>query len=218
MNLLLLTLFLPLQEPSPREEARGLVFARPKGWEKSEDPNTKITSFKPPGLREGQECTLVLYPTSKGFAGSAQELHDAIFKSVTQGSAVDGDPQAGKAGLFQSSRATMTSPGGPKVWIVVYTAKSADTIGGAAFLATSEALFKTHGPGADEMVKGMRFADEEAPAAAAAGRQAIHGLLIPLPEGWTRKDEPWGGVALSPPPPRSVLEPRWDYVIVTGSL
>jgi hypothetical protein len=159
---------------------------------------------------------LILYPTSKNSQVSAQDLHDNILGSVATGLTVDGKLRTGKAGLFQSSRGKLTSPTGESVWIAVYSCKSGETIGGGVLVASSEAVLETHQKSVDEMIAGMRFAGDEAPApgtAAAATGQTIHGLVIPLPAGWTRKDDPGGLIALSPPPPRSALEPRWDYVM-----
>jgi hypothetical protein len=205
----LLALLLVLgQEPAAREEARGLVFTRPKGWVKTENPNTS-TALTPPGLGAGEECTLILYPTSSGFSGTDQELGDSVFQSVTMGSTVHGEPSTGKLGLFQTRRARMTTSAGLHAWIVVFSGKSADTIGAGVFIAGSEALLKTHGPVVDELLREMRFARDEAPSTP----QAIHGLVIPLSAGWTRKDEAGGIVSLHPPPPRSALEPTWDYVM-----
>jgi hypothetical protein len=215
--LLFAVLSSPQQEPAAREDAGGLVFARPKGWTSTVDPNTKITMLRPPGLRPGEECVVTLYPTSAGFSGTDQELHDAIFKDVTRAGTVDGAPRTGKTGIFQSSRAKLTTPMG-EAWLIVYSAKSGDRIGGGVLVAGSEALLDAHRPAVEEMLKGMRFAGDEAPAAppqpaVPAAGQTFNGLVIPLPAGWTRKDEPGGLISLSPPPPRSALEPAWDYVM-----
>jgi hypothetical protein len=195
------------QEPAAREEGSGFVFSLPKGWMRRDDPS-KATILTPRG--GDQEASVILYPISQGSVGSAQEFHDTMLKAITTGSKVEGDPQTGTTGNFQWSRMKVTPQVGPPMWVVLYTAKSGSSLGAAVFGAASEKALATHGAAAEELLKGMTFVGAAEPAPAG---QTIHGLVLPLPAGWTRKEDPSGTVALFPPPPKTVLEPTWDYVI-----
>jgi hypothetical protein len=87
-------------------------------------------------------------------------------------------------------------------------------------VAATEALFKAHRPTIEKMIGGA-----EAPAAAkpAPAGDAIHGLVIPVPATWTRKNDPSGTILLIPPqiggvrqslltvlPPSKLAGTRWE--------
>ncbi len=213
MSLLAFALAL-LPQDAPRETASGFTFALPKGWTRREDPATQATVLTAPNLPAGQEAQLILYPTGQNGALTLQAFHDSMFKSLTSAFKLDGDPQTGTTGRFQWSRAKVTPAGGSPMRVAIYSASSGDTLGAAVFVA-SDTAFASHLAAVEQLVKDLRFAGAVAdPAPAAPAKtQTLHGLVLPLPEGWTRKDDPNGLIALFPPPPKGPLEPSWDYVI-----
>lgn len=215
MRLLLLALLATaLQDTTGTQEARGFVFKVPKGWSSAPDPNpgTNATVLTPPGA--GQNAQVILYPVTENVELSPQDVHDTMVKLISSAGTVEGETKTGTTGRFQWTRMKAALPGAT-MWMALYTAKSGTKAGTVVFGAMSKELFEKHLAGAEGFVQELRFAGaaDPLPAAAAPGLRQIHGLVLPLGPGWTTKNEAGGIVALFPPPPRSVTEPRWDYVM-----
>jgi hypothetical protein len=184
-----LALILALQDAT--SEASGLVFTLPPGWTRRLDEASKATLLVPPDA-EVRDAAVILYPTTPDIPGTAQEAHDKMLRATTAAGEVEGVPQTGTTGLFQWSRVTITLPGGARLRVALYSAKWGTTAGVAVFTAT-EAFFHRYLPDVERLARHLAFAGPPP--------RAVHGLLIPFPPGWTRKD-----ASFVPPP-------GGDYVV-----
>jgi hypothetical protein len=100
---------------------------------------------------------------------------------------------------------------GAEFRLAAYTARLRSNWALVAFAGPPNA-FDTHLATVEQFVGKLKSEDEGTPVT--AGAQEVHGLLIPLPEGWSRKDEAGGAMALRPPAPRTERDPDRNYVML----
>lgn len=205
-TLLALLAALPQADPPEREQASGFTFVRPKGWSRQEAQNNSV-AILPPGP-DGQQCSIFILAGSDGEAPEP-EFHEKMFQGVTQGGKPEGTIERATVGGWQASRLKFITAQEQPSWISLYTIRSGTRLEAVLFVAATEELFKTHRPAVERMVAGAAFPKggkaAPAPAARPAGA-AIHGLIIPVPRDWARKEDPSGGVQLIPPQILGVLQ------------
>jgi hypothetical protein len=190
-----------------QDTGAGYVFTTPAGWTRRDvDIPKKAVILLPPGAGVA-DATLELYPPEPDGPGTPEEAHERTFRAVAHQFSLVGPPAAGTTGAFRRTRARLSHPEIPDVEVAVYTAKTGPTTSVLVFRA-SDAFFAKHAPDVERLVQAMQFAKDAVPPT------PVHGLILPLGPGWTRKDDPQGAVVFTPPPPRNAAEPRWDYVLV----
>lgn len=193
MLLLLALLTAPLQDAVVREKASSFTYAVPKGWTRQELEN-KSVAHVPPGT-DAQKCTLLLLP-GQDVDLDDDAAHEALFRSAIQGSTIDGKIARSTLSGWKRSQVKVTTPQQQELWTAVQTIKQGKRLEAALFVAATEALYKAHLPAVDQVIASIEFGGAgKAPAPAGT---AIHGLQIPVPPTWTRKDEPTGAVLLVP--------------------
>jgi hypothetical protein len=195
---------LPQHPPAP-EKGSGYEFVVPKGWTRKPEGADKATTLVPTGSKDVRLILYPLYPVENGTYANENHFHVAMLQALTENGEKKSDPVTGRTGAFQWSRVKFTAEGTP-VQVAAYTAKLRKYWALVAFAAPA-ATFETHLPTVEQFVKELKSEDQGVPAA--AGAQAFHGLLIPLPEGWNRKDAE-GAVQLLPPDPG-------NYVVIVLS-
>jgi len=189
-----LALALLLQQAPAVERGSGYEFVRPKGWLKKEQGKT--TTLTPPGGK--REVRLILYPmaaVSDGTYSTEAHFHVAMLQALTGDSEKLGEPVTGKTGAFQWSRQKLNVDG-TEHRVAAYTAKLRSHWGLVAFAGPADE-FEKHLAAVEQFVKDLR--SEAQGKAVAAGAHEIHGLKIPLPDGWSRKDHDGGAIELQPP-------------------
>lgn len=202
MTPILLLAALLAQDP-PLETGSGYEFALPKGWSRVKEGDGKATLLVPPEAKG--EVRLVLYPlysVDNGTYANEKHFHVAMLNLLTENGERVGEPAEGKTGAFQWSRQKYVV-GGTEFRLAAYTAKLRRDWALLAF-AAPPAAFETHLPAVEQFVAGLR---REGEGKAAPGAQDVHGLVLPLPDGWTRKDNPGGAVELHPPA-------EWKYLVL----
>jgi hypothetical protein len=191
MSVLALSLLALLQAAPPeREKASGFTFVRAKGWARNALDNGAI-ALQPPG-GDALECSLFIFPGQDNADIAEDTFHDKMFEALTQASKVAGKIDKSTKGAWRVSVARVIAAQEQESWIAVYTAKSGNRVEVLMFVCKIEKLFATHRPAVDAMVASVEFT-------APARRPAIHGLIIPHPADWTRKDDASGAVYLVPP-------------------
>lgn len=218
MPILLLALLL-FQEPTApaRENASGFTFARPKGWTRQDLPNQSV-ALQPPAPDSAQATILILQ-------GSDSDLdpatgHERLFESICQGGTMQGGVATSTVSGWQRSQVTLATPQ-QTVWTTLYSTKSGRRFEAVMLVAASEKLDKAFKGTVEKLISSIEFPGAAKAPAPAAG--AIHGLLIPVPATWVRKDEPTGVVLLVPPqlagvrqyslavlPPTKFQGTRWE--------
>lgn len=204
-------LSLLLQQAPPVERGSGYEFALPKGWTRQPEDGSKATILAPPGSKG--DVRLILYPqeaVENGTYANEAHFHVAMLQALTEKADKKGEPVAGKTGAFQWSRMNFTVQG-TDYRLAAYTAKLRSAWGLVAFAAPA-AAFETHLPAVEQFIKELKSEDQGKPVA--AGPQGVHGLVIPLPEGWSRKDTPDGAVELIPAAPKTERDPQWNYIVL----
>jgi hypothetical protein len=199
------------EEAPPLERGSGFEFAVPKGWTRQPEEAPKTTVLVPRDAKG--EVRLILYPpyaVSNGTYSNEAHFHIAMLQALTEAGEKQGEPTTGKTGAFQWSRVKFTVQGN-ELRLAAYTARLRSNWGLVAFAAPPEA-FETHIATVEQFVRDLKY--EEQGKSVAAGAQEIHGLVIPLPEGWSRKDNPEGAIELHPPAPRTERDPEWSYVML----
>ena len=186
---------LPQQSPAP-EKGSGYEFVVPKGWTRSPEGADKATTLVPTGSKDIRLILYPLYPVENGTYANENHFHVAMLQALTENGEKKSEPVTGRTGAFQWSRVKFTAQGS-QVQVTAFTAKLRSHWALVAFAAPA-ALFETHLPAVEQFVKELKTENQGAPVA--AGAQTVHGLLIPLPEGWARKDTE-GAVQLLPPEP-----------------
>jgi hypothetical protein len=201
-----------LSQPAPApERGSGYEFVVPKGWACEKGDATKPTVLRPPDAKS--DTRLILYPlyaVENGTYSNAEHFHVAMLQALTENAEKQGESVTGKTGAFQWSRVRLTVDG-TEHRVAAYTAKLRSNWALVAFAGPTKA-FETHLATVEEFVKNVKSEDEGK--AVAAGMQEIHGLLLPLPEGWSRKDDPNGAIVLQPPAPKSERDPQWNYKVI----
>jgi len=208
---ILVVLSLLSQQPPQPERGSGFEFVVPEGWTRQREEAANTTILLPPGSKG--DVRLVLYPPHAVSSGTyANEAHFqvAMLQALTEGGERRGEPTTGRTGAFQWSRVKFIVQGA-EYRLAAYTARLRSNWALVAF-AAPPAAFETHLATVEQFVGKLKSEEEGAPVA--AGAQEIQGLLIPLPEGWSRKDEPAGATTLRPPAPRTERDPDRNYVMV----
>lgn len=168
----------------------------PKGWTRKVDPATRLVTLAAPEA----DTQLLVYPLSTSPLGDAKDAQKLMLTALLQGGSLSG-ATSGKTGRFLWTRASFAPAAGDPARLVLYTAKSGDSLATLVFFAPEKA-FEERLPAVEELVRGLRFGEGI----------AIHGLVFAALDGWTRGEDPSGSVTLSPPPP-GPLQPTWDYVM-----
>lgn len=206
-----LILALLIQQPPALERGAGFEFALPEGWTRQKHEDDKTVILLPPGSKG--DVRLILYPRhplSEGTYANEAHFHIAMLQALTEAGERRGEPATGKTGAFQWSRQNVVVDGS-QVRVAAYTAKLRTDWCLVAF-AGPAAAFDAHLETVERFVK--ELTDVAHGTALAAGTHAVHGLDLALPEGWTRKDDPGGAVALHPPGPKTEKDPAWDYLLL----
>lgn len=212
MRTLLPALLLLLQDPVVSGR-----FETPKGWTRQE-LESKSVALQPPG-DDARKCTVLLLPTQEVDL-EPEAAHDRLFQQAIQGSAVEGGIRNSVHAGWRASQAKVVTAQQQELWTAVYTLKTGKRLEAVMIVASTEALFKAHQPAVEKMIGGAAAPAAEKPA---PGGGAIHGLVIPVPATWTRKDDPSGTVLLIPPqidgvrqylltvlPPSRLEGTRWE--------
>lgn len=208
LALALLAAFSP--QSAPVERGSGYEFVLPKGWTRETDEATKFTLLQPPRSKDVRLILYPLYPVENGTYANEAHFHIAMLQALTEKGERKGEPQTGKTGSFQWSRVRFTLEGA-EYRVAAYTAKLRLSWSLVAYAAPADA-FETHLATVEQFVKDLKSEEQGKPAA--AGVQEFHGLGLPLPEGWSRKDNPEGAIELRPPPPRTEKDPTWNYLVL----
>jgi hypothetical protein len=193
------------------ETGSGFEFALPKGWSREKEPTGQAVVLVPADAKG--EVRLILYPphaVENGTYANEAHFHIAMLQALTESGERKGEPVTGKTGEFQWSRVTFVVKGA-EYRLAAYTAKLRRNWALVAF-AGPPAAFEAHLPTVEKFVRELK--DAAAGKAVAAGAQEIYGLSLPLPEGWTRKDNPQGAVELHSPVPRNEREPDRNFVVL----
>lgn len=191
------------------ERGSGFEFVLPKGWTRKEQE--KCTILTPPGAKD--DIRLVLYPladVSDGTYANEAHFHVAMLQALTENAQREGEPTTGHTGAFQWSRVKFTVQGS-EFLLAAYTAKLRSNWALVAFAAPLD-TFETNLATVEQFVKELKTEAQGKPSA--AGTHQIHGLWIPVPAGWSRKDYEGGAVELQCPPPKTEKDPRWDYMFL----
>lgn len=197
MSALLLALLtaIPQADPPAPEKASGFTFLRPKGWSRNA-LDTGAIALQPPGA-DALECSLFIFPGQDNADMAEEAFHDKMFEALTQASKVDGKVEKTTRGAWRASAARVLTAQQQESWLAVYTTKAGHRVEVLMLVAKTEKLFKAHRPAVEGMVASIEFPG--------AKPGAIHGLVIPVPPAWTRKDEPSGAVYLIPPQIQTAL-------------
>lgn len=204
---LLLTALLPFASAAA-QAADGLTFERPEGWERREDPRSKQLAYLPPNLPAGKDCAVLIFPAQK-FDGTAQAYLDQLVQNATRGNQLQGDVQHVDVGSFRVAVLVQKTPQGITQVLAIHVARWGASAQAVLFASTDLEMFKTHGASVKAMIQ--KVAVPGAAAAAPAGAPAsvaIAGLLVPLPKGWTRQEDPSGWVVVTPPAELNSANPR----------
>lgn len=197
------------QAPAP-EKGSGYEFVVPKGWTRQPPGTDKTTTLAPTGSKDIRLILYPLYPVENGTYANENHFHVAMLQALTENGEKKSEPVTGRTGAFQWSRVKFVAQGA-EVRVAAYTAKLRANWALVAFAAPA-ASFETHLPAVEQFVKDLKTEDQGVPVA--AGAQTIHGLVIPLPEGWSRKDHADGPVQLIPPAPKTERDPQWNYLML----
>jgi hypothetical protein len=201
MTALLLALLavLPQAEP-PREKTAGFTFALPKGWARQEGQNGAVM-LMPEGTK-GEMASVFIFPGTTGDF-SDTTFHEQLYQNMTRGAKLDGFPERGIVGSWSFSKVKLTTPQGQPAWLALYTAQAGTRFEAVLFAAANEEKFKAHAGAIEAMVADIELPGK--PKKIPSVGTTIHGLVIPIPADWQRKDDPGGGVYLSPPADRNPL-------------
>lgn len=187
------------------ETGSGFEFSLPKGWTRRADAAAKTTTLTPPGAKG--DVRLILYPphaAENGTYANENHFHVAMLQAVAEGAVKKGEPVEGRTGDYRWTRMTLRVDAAD-VRLAVYTGKLRSNWTLVAFTAPVDG-FETHLPAVEQFVKELRAEGQGKPAA--AGAQDVQGLVLSLPEGWSRKDNPEGAVELQPP------ASPWNYTVL----
>jgi hypothetical protein len=211
MNALMVATLLLAPQTPPLETGSGYEFAVPKGWTRPKEGDGKATLLVPAGAKG--DVRLVLYPlyaVENGTYANENHFHVAMLNLLTEAGERQGEEVEGRTGAFRWSRVKFVA-GGAEFRVAAYTAKLRAHWALVAF-AAPPAAFETQLPVVEQFVKDLKRDGEGKPVA--AGAAVAHGLSLPLPEGWTRKDNPQGAVEFHPAPPKTDRDPLWTYVVL----
>ena len=195
MTLLLLALILNPQDSG------GLSFETPKGWERREDPRSRQVVLIPTDLPKGKECAIIIFPP-QDFEGTTQACLDQLVQNATRGNELQGKIEYLDLGGFRVAVLVQKTPQGFTQYAAIHAARWEKKAQAVIFASTDPEIFKTHTPAAQAMLRKVVV-----PGAAPAGT-AIAGLVMPLPKGWTRQEDPSGWTLLTPPPELAFGNPR----------
>jgi len=204
LSLLLLSLL--IRQTPPVERGSGYEFVVPKGWVRAENENSTVLT----PADSKAEVRLILYPmanVSDGTYANEAHFHIAMLQALTENGEREGEPVTGKTGAFQWSRVRYTVEG-TEYRLAAYTARLRSQWGLVAFAAPPRD-FEAHLATVERFVEGLKSEAQGEPVA--AGAHEIHGLRLPLPEGWGRRDHPEGAIELQPPAPKTEKDPEWNY-------
>jgi hypothetical protein len=170
------------------QAADGLTFETPKGWTRTTAPNGKDTYLQPPDVPGDKECIVIISPPQE-FEGTLQAFLDQKVQAATKGNELQGKVQFLDVGSFRVAWIVQKIPSGAMQFWAIHAAQWGKKAQMALFAATDYELMKKHTPAAQEMFLKV----------AVPGGESIAGLLMPLPKGWTRTDDPAGWIIVTPP-------------------
>ncbi len=171
----------------------GLSIEKPEGWERRENAQAKMVFYVPPNVPAGKQCVLMIFAPQE-IAATAEAYHDQQVKGASQGMQAVSEIKTGSVGSFRASGFAQQTPQGIVQLLGVYTARWGGRGQTVIFVSTDEELFKTH------VTKVLAAMEKVAlPGGDAPEGTALSGLLVPLPKGWTWKNDPSGWINVIPP-------------------
>jgi hypothetical protein len=200
LNILALALALCLQQ------ADQLGLEAPKGWTVQEDPQKRFTAYVPPNLPATQGCALMVFPAQEVLFTTTDEYLDWLIKNSSQGGQIQDKIQKVDVGAFRAGIFTLKTAQGQIQYVIVHAVRWGARGQAVLYFASDVDLFKSK-MGDVLGVLNKAVVPKAAPAAPApvgapraAGKMIeAGGLLLPLPDGWTRQDAPSGWTILIPP-------------------
>jgi len=195
-----------LASAGPQAE-EGLSFEMPKGWERREDPRTKQVAFIPPKLPAGKECAIVILPPQE-FVGTGQAYLDQLVQNGTRGNELQGAVQHMDLGSFRVAVVIQKTPQGIAQYAAIHVARWGAKAQAVLYASNDLETFKEHALTTQAMIQKVAVPGVAAAAAAAPAGTSIAGLVMPLPKGWTRQDDPSGWIILTPPQELAWGNPR----------
>ncbi len=195
--LLLVAATLSLQDAP--EQVGGVRLTVPKDWKRTEGADKSIT-FTPPGLAEGQRCSVTVIATQP-FEGTPEAWHDGLWASLSEGFTVTSKGMTKTVGSFKAVTGALKHASGEIAWFTLYSALDGKKGEAIVFGAGSEALCTAHAETVRAMVAGAQLgagppADKpETP----AKRDTIGLLNVEIPAGWTKTADANGAVTLHSP-------------------
>jgi hypothetical protein len=189
------------------QQADQLGVEPPKGWAVQDDPEKRFTAYLPPDVPAGQSCALMVFPAQEVRFGTADEYLDWLIKNATQGGEIQDKIQKVDIASFRVGIFTFKNAQGQLQYVAVHAAKWGARGQALLYFASDFELYKAkllEVLGVVNKAVVPKAAAGAAPPALAvggrAGRIDVGGLLFPLPEGWTRQDDPASGWTILIPP------------------
>lgn len=180
---------------APQADQLGLE--PPKGWTAQEDPQKRYTAYLPPDLPAGQGCALMVFPAQEVRFGTVDAYLDWLIQNASQGGEILDKVQKVDIASFRVGVFTLKNAQGQFQFVGVHAAKWGARGQAVLFFASDLELFKAKTPDVLGMLN--RAVVPKAAEPAKAGQIEVGGLLFPLPEGWTRQNDPSGWTILIPP-------------------
>ncbi|MGE0551861.1 MAG: hypothetical protein AB7R55_00395 [Gemmatimonadales bacterium] len=195
ISLLLLGSVAALQAPA-RETAAGVSFARPPEWTRAELANGAVV-LAPPGT-DADKGTVMLVPSDATALGAAP-AHDQAVRAMVGDGRIDGGIERATISAWDRSRFVLVLAQGQRLWTDLYSTVRAGRLATVVFAAVLPTHFDAHRAAVERMMAGATVEPEVGGVASVDAGNRIHGLLIPYPPTWARRDDPAGAVVLVPP-------------------
>jgi len=186
-------------------QADQLGLEPPKGWTAQEGPQKQFTAYLPPDLKAGQGAALMVFPAQDVPLSTQEEYLDWLIKNATQGGQILDKIQKVDIGSFRAGTFSFKNAQGQTQYVMVQAAKWGSRGQALLWFATDFELFKSKlldvmaVMNTAKVPKAAAAGPGPAPAVAKPGQMEVNGLLLPLPQGWTRQDDPSGWSILIPP-------------------
>src|SRR5437868_7322195 len=127
------------------QAADGLGLETPKGWTRKDDPQKRFVQYVPPNIPAGGDCTVIVYPPAE-YAGSTDQILDAMLGGMTQGKRALGAPQRLEIGMYRVGVVSQQPAQGPPEYLALHVTRFGTRIQAVLFAANDAAFFKARTP------------------------------------------------------------------------